>query len=324
MDVDFVFDAQGSSLAEFTELAEGAMASEMLCAVERVGAGFHLRLSELPSFDFYVDPLVEPSVAELDQDISTESIRFWLRAGDRWQVSMNDAWTLPAWDSWLDPDDERSIVLLHADDHDDLMPPRIHARPGGWSDAITGESVSFGNGTLASAVRSSAVGMGSFLTVMVHHPRVTELRHLRARPHRFQDRGWLQRTFVPDSLEPIERRLAVAQVSEEGSVRFRRVVEVDDWVRDIEPTSVVLVHIDLDYLSNRYDCDSDWQTRTDLFDPPAAQVRERLQRMLGGLDHIADRVAGVAIGISPGFFPAEYWRETLDVVQAWAVGRSLP
>jgi hypothetical protein len=318
MSIELVVDDNGRSLPYFLERVAAAMAPEVLVSVEHIDGQFRLEINELPSFDYYVDPLVELTAAELDQDLSTDTIRFWLKGGDDWQISMNDAWTLCAWDNWLDLSDERPIVLLHADDHDDLMAPRLHIRPDGWFDAITGQDVAFGNGSMTAAVRSSAIGMGSFLTVMTHHPRVTELRHLRGRPHRYDDLGWLRRTDLPDPLQPDRTRLAVEPTSVSSDVRFSRVEQVDDWVRGLDHECAVLVHVDLDFLSNRYDCDSDWMARADLFDPASCEVQERLCATLEAIDSLSDRVVGAAFAISPGFFPAEHWLDAVALIETWA------
>lgn len=318
MSIELMFGDDGGAPSDFLQRVSSAMAPEVHVSVEHGEGEYRLSISELPGFDYYVDPLIERYAADLDPGLSPKSIRFWLRGGDNWQLSMNDAWTLPAWDSWLDHSDDRPIVLLHADDHDDLMAPRVHVHNGGWSDAITGERVGFGNGSLADAVRSSAIGMGSFLTVMAHHPRVTELRHVRGRPHRFDDLGWLRRTNAPDPLQPERSRLAVEPVNATSDVRFRRVERVDDWVGDLDDECVALVHVDLDYLSNRYDCDSDWEARTDLFDPSADEVQRRLSETLDAIDSIADQVVGAAFAISPGFFPSEHWLATVALIDAWA------
>src|SRR5205823_1175410 len=72
-----------------------------------------------------------------------------------------------------------AITLLHLDDHDDLMTPRILVEGVAWLDPISGLALDLWHPeTVESAVRSGAIGIGSFMAPLLHlFPRV-HVRHL--------------------------------------------------------------------------------------------------------------------------------------------------
>jgi len=72
----------------------------------------------------------------------------------------------------------------------------------------------------------------------------------------------------------------------------------------------------MDYFNDRYDGDSDWQGRTRLHDPSEPELKRRLDAVLNSLEGLDRSVSDIAIGISPGFFPAEFWAPYVERIDA--------
>ncbi|MEY2420003.1 MAG: hypothetical protein QOI95_70 [Acidimicrobiaceae bacterium] len=300
---------------ERQHLLDTSLASETVGWWHEHDGRWQIRVEEFEAWEYFVDPGVRAAAATLDTNLTAATLRHWRRRIGRCHLSMNDAWTLPAWcESLAGLQDDRPIVILHADDHDDLMPPRLRPANEGWLDLFTNQPVALDVESTTAAIRSSAIGMGSFLVPLLHDQRVVELRHLRARPHRYPDAGWLARTTTPEPLVSSSWRIAVEPSDRPTDLRFRRLVDPAEWVADLQG-AIVLVHIDLDYLANRYDADSNWAEREDLFDPTDDEVTHLLDDLWSALDQIEDQVIGTAIGISPGFFPADHWPTALTSIE---------
>jgi len=41
-------------------------------------------------------------------------------------------------------------------------------------------------------------------------------------------------------------------------------------------------------------------------------VKRMADDLVAALSTVSERIVSVAVGISPGFFPAEYWQATID------------
>jgi hypothetical protein len=167
--------------------------------------------------------------------------------------------------------------------------------------------------------------MGSFLTPFLHLAPRADVRHLCQPPKATGTADFRVRlTTTRDSLLSPERiRPSVELDPAPGAIGpgcYRMTPDVDAWLETLGP-GPILLHIDMDYFNNRYDCDSDWQDRAAVLDPPADQVRCKIDEMIGALAKagVIDRLEDVVIAFSPGFFPAELWAEA-DARQAEALG----
>jgi hypothetical protein len=82
------------------------------------------------------------------------------------------------------------------------------------------------------------------------------------------------------------------------------------------------VHIDLDFFNNRYNWNSDWHEQPDRHDPSTERILDRIGDVVEALLPLRSRIVDIAIGISPGFFPAEFWQPAYDeLIRELAGGR---
>jgi hypothetical protein len=296
------------------------------------GSAWRVELRPPPRASYYVDPRLTEGLAWWAGLAGRTPIRDVLASRKRVrgvQVSLSDAWCAVAWSTFLSRDDadlSAPITVLHVDDHQDLMSPRIaRVDEGSFIDLITGSPVLIAKpATVRSAVESGAIGMGSFVVPFMSSRRPVHVRHLRMPSGRAHLPGSYRLVLVhePDTLiDPAAVRPAVAVLAsdevtlpsgtEVGTYRLQE--SLDRWADDL-PEGPVLLHIDCDYFNNRYDADSEWRSHHRTHDPSAASVATAVDALCAALEPALPAVSDVTIALSPGFFPAEFWQPTVETL----------
>ncbi|HBF31830.1 GNAT family N-acetyltransferase [Rhizobium sp.] len=228
-----------------------------------------------------------------------------------------DSWTLASWCEWLERrggiDKLESLILLHVDDHRDLGSPRIKRDGDTWQDLITGHQTSIAEpNTIAKAIESGAIGMGSFMTPFLEAVRLAEVRHLCQAPKATATQDFVIQIdddsddlLEPGALRPIT---VLEPANGVGAGHYRITPHLEDWLEGIEG-GPILLHIDLDFFNNRYDGDSDWRDRPARHDPSLEEILRRVDELANALRRrgLLDAIEDVVFAFSPGFFPAELW-----------------
>lgn len=301
-----------------------------------------VRLQPPPRADYYIDPQLRAGLTWWSQfagPVLIRGIPYALRRRSGVQVSLSDAWTIASWSRVLAAQKDRTVpvVVLHADDHQDLMSPRLVVRDRMLVDLISGKTVDVGRpATVDAAVRSGAIGMGSFIVPILAAGRTLHIRHLRmpsGRPE-IPGRYHLALTHHPDTLlAPGEPRPSAEIIEPGTALRSQQLLAgsytltetLEGWLDDLPADAIVLMHVDCDYFSNRYDGDSDWRSHAVIHDPPERLVRHSVEEFCDALRSLEGRIHGAAIALSPGFFPAEYWQGTVEsLLQVVTVRRRPP
>jgi len=290
--------------------------------------------------DWHEDPNILKGLAWYSQGLTLADAPFAIRKEPGFQLALNDCWTLLAWSRWLSLARKRGgipdeIVILHVDDHDDLMSPRVIKKDDCWIDAITRNEVDILRpNTIASAIISGAIGVGSFIVPLLHLVPRVHIRHCCVTGYSLTRRGTynLQREVIGDDLlMPGASRQAVRlepspnnehQVKPSGH-SYSVASTTTEWLKDL-PEAPIFLHIDLDFFNNRFNGDSHWHERPNRHDPSLADIVRSVDTIFNALfsSNVAQRIVDMAVGISPGFFPAELWGPTVDRIRAFA--RALP
>lgn len=321
----------------------GAYFGDLIPTVAATTGGWIIRLDRPQSADFYVDPALEQGLAWWGPEGHAASIHGLVRRDSGFQLSLDDSWTLYDWSIWLtgklgrgEASDE--VVILHVDDHTDFMTPRAARHGAAWTDLITGRAFDLlGPETVRAAILSGAVGIGSFMAPFLHKVARCEFRHL-------------SQSAITRSPEPVKRialcdeedtllrpgvlrpAVALEPVDAENlsGVSHRYVVthRVDEWIGGL-PEGPILLHIDMDYFNNRYDRDSDWHASVaPRHDPDLPEMSQAMDELFAALDRagVTARIESVAVALSPGFFPAEFWQPLTDRLASRlrTVGRAGP
>ncbi|MBA1138721.1 hypothetical protein H0241_00425 [Mesorhizobium sp. CCANP35] len=286
------------------------------------GAGWRLSLMWPDGLDRHVDPRLQQGLAWWGGDVTLPTMATARTRKGHVLSALYDSWTLQSWSEWVHasgicPDEH--VLILHVDDHRDLASPRLFEENGRWKDPITGSFCDLEDpGSVTAAIESGAIGMGSFLTPFLHGFRQAEVRQLCQPPKVLstQDFAIELATQRDDLLEPGRSRPAVelAPVARQtGPGRYRVTPDLADWLETL-PDQPTVLHIDMDYFNNRYDGDTNWESRLNLFDPPMECILEKIDDLTAALagSGLGSRLVDIVVAYSPGFFPAEYWEEAAD------------
>jgi hypothetical protein len=297
----------------------------------RDGDRWAIRLLTPPRADYYIDPRLREGLAwwsQFARPVLIRDIPFAFRRRAGVQVSLSDAWTIASWSRLLAAHADRPtpVLVLHADDHEDLMSPRLVLRNGTLVDLISGKPVHVNRpATVDAALQSGAIGMGSFMVPMLAAGHPVHIRHLRAPAGEARALGHhrLVLAHEPDALlAPGEPRPDAHIVEPDTSLQGDEIIvgsymlteTLGEWLGDLPASALLLLHIDCDYFNNRYDGDSDWRSHARIHDPSAAQVQRTVEELCDALRALAGRLDDATIALSPGFFPAEYWQSTVETL----------
>lgn len=280
----------------------------------RVGHEWVIETMTAPSADFYADERLTEGVEWWDPALTLDRIPLATHDMGSWQLSFNDAWTLAAWSDYFRAVGEvpQRVVILHVDDHDDLMPPRLSVEDRRFVDLLTGVAVNVTQpDSVRSAIVSGAIAQGSFMAPLIHATQHVEVRHLCQTGYAKDRVGAfsMEPTTVDDDLlAPGVKRPAVKlrPEPEPAGSNYRVTSDVAEWISDL-PDGVVLLHVDFDYFNNRFNGDSDWPLQPDRHDPPLDEVLRQIRRTMNAVAECGRPVASIAAALSPGFFPAEMW-----------------
>jgi hypothetical protein len=277
-----------------------------------------LRLEWPGGVERHVDPDLPLGLSQWGS-IPREDMAMARRRSGRVLRALYDTWTLQSWSEWiartgLAPGD--ALTILHVDDHRDLGSPRLFQRGEKLIDPISGRNFDLGEpDSVQSAIESGAVGMGSFLTPVLHRHPQADIRQLGQAPKVTGTTDFaIELAMEADTLiEPgAERPSVKLRETSPGSGpgRYRVTDDLARWVENVRP-GPILLHIDMDYFNNRYDGDGDWRERPAVLDPSRDDVLAQVDRLTATLRtaNLIARIGDAVIAFSPGFFPAELWEE---------------
>lgn len=220
----------------------------------------------------------------------------------------------------------KEAVLLHLDDHRDMMMPRIGLRlDGKMVDYISGNRFDLLEPeSVVGAIESGAIGKGSILTPLIWSIPNIHVRHLSYRPYPAKKYQINKITVKDDILFPLPNRIGIDLIeapipSNTQSLAYLVTPVIDDWLDNLPDDLPIIFHFDLDYFNNRFDGDSSWQTNPNarLHDIGLDEQLQQLTRIIEGIRKrdLFKRIVDFSIGISPGFYPAEYWQSMVESIE---------
>lgn len=224
-----------------------------------------------------------------------------------------------------------SLVLIHLDDHTDMMPTLLSLDSDGMRDPSTARHFHpCDPADWLPAIQSGAISIGSWLTALFYLPQQVHVRHLTHGHNRVDDGA---QTVVPcittTSLLPHARFAAIDRKThpESGALgTYRSGADPLELLDDL-PEGRVMVHVDLDYFINDYNGNVGAQ-------PPLPtkrmrnRGRARLRVFLDAMQHHGSCVERWLVGTSPGFCSIRHWGMLLaalaEAIPTLGDGRTTP
>ena len=201
------------------------------------------------------------------------------------------------------------LVLLHLDDHTDMMPTLLERAAGKLRDCMLGTAFDVAESRdWERSIHSGCVGIGNFITPLYYSRHRTHVRHLNnkgpispAPVEVFHDS--LQHDLIP-GLQFAGLRKG-DRVTGTGAGSYAVASDPHAVLADL-PSGKTLVHIDLDYLVN----DFDGNARGGEYCPDERLVgagRCKLERFFEELTRVGRSIDSWIVGTSPGFCCALHW-----------------
>lgn len=210
----------------------------------------------------------------------------------------------------------RGLTVIHLDDHTDLMSPKICTSGGNWTDLFTGDAVDFSAPeSIRNAVESGAITLGSMLTPLIHYLDRVDIIHIKQNSQR--TKRSIEKTTRPDSIiDPTKERLCINLLEEpvntpKSAGTYLATPSLANALQEIRAEDDLFLHVDMDFFNNRYDGSTSWEGEPVRHDPDllaqTSAIKEFCQCLCSA--DLIHRIAHVSIGLSPSFYPAEYWED---------------
>lgn len=242
--------------------------------------------------------------------------------------ALEDQWTPLSWSRYFQKlgSIPQEIALLHIDDHQDMMAPRIGKRLDNkyFVDFITGDQFSLLKPkSVEAAIVSGAVGKGSILTPLIWQVDKIHIRHLTLRPSSYTTYA-LKRALQEDTIlgNPLQRISVQCENTERDTLltssNYIATADIDTWLSFIPAHIPVFLHIDMDFFNNRFDGNSSWQEAKGqrIHDLSLLEQKELLNQIFMGIKkrELHTKIVDVSICLSPSFYPAEFWGPMTDML----------
>lgn len=250
-----------------------------------------LKISEKDSADFYI-------------------------IGDRYLFCLAESYIPYGWSCLYKKYGENSgsTLLLHLDSHRDLMDTKIsHTEDGKWIDLLTNQEVLFSDpASILSSVYSGAIGIGSMVTPLLHHnpnliishynPSICENKFYVVKPELKKNDLFSKHSYVLKS--------GFTEVNRDESYNYIESNSIHDVVISSRDKDNILLHIDMDSLNNRYNGNSHWKDECCYYDNDIFSQIADIDTLIGLIreHNLAKKIRHTSIGISPSFYPVEFWK----------------
>lgn len=265
--------------------------------------------------------------------VNRNDVRDFYFSGPQSFLCLLESWIPYGWSMFLANSDyrEKKIAVIHLDDHTDMMSPKIGLYGPQWKDMLTYSTIDMCTPeTIKKSVLSGAISLGSMMTPLLHHFDQIDVFHLasgRASASMCIDRT----TIADDLLDPGRRRMAVdisrsLASARRDTSRYLRSPKIAEIVEVIHPTIDIFLHIDMDYFNNRYNGSDEWKDLPVRHDQSLNLQKEEMTRVCDSLvkDKLVERIRHVSIGISPSFYPSEFWKEAMTFLLYELTASGLP
>jgi hypothetical protein len=249
--------------------------------------------------------------------INEQNIKDFCYLTDNACLCLSENWIPYAW-SVIAPrtlERKNKIAIIHVDDHSDLMAPFVRCEAGCYYNMLNGAEIDFlKKKSMRDVVSSGAITIGSMLTPIVYTLQSTNIYHVKKSvSEKIQG---IRKTFFNDSfIKEGHDRINIS--FEENTINDDRYILTSEWssvIRHIGTEYECILHIDMDYFNNRYNGSTSWSTDGLTINPSFEEQKKCMDVLCSSVKQINGRIPikYILVGVSPSFYPAEYWENGLN------------
>ncbi len=290
-------------------------------AVQQLDQGWQVQTKWSPNSNYYIDPELDQGLSHWSSPLTTATIPLTVSQDDGFLLALNDCWSLLSWSLQLSEWQQQGkqthkINLIHLDSHTDMSSPRLGLnKDGSWQDLLTGKLFNVNDpSSVTQAMMSGAIGIGSFISPLLAGNIDIDLYHLSPAQHFRYEPDQYSLTLDFERSDPLFPSAIRSKLVVDHNISNSSYTLTDDLAaicRTIDHRYPVFLHIDLDYFNNRFDGRPDWQGQLSRHDPSIELILAQVDSVFSQLHENNIKLIDICVGVSPGFFPAEYWQTTL-------------
>lgn len=274
---------------------------------------YHL---ELKRSNFLYCENVEKGLKALG--INKEDVGSFYIEGQQSFFCLLESWIAYGWSKFMSETRYRpdNLTIIHLDDHTDLMSPQISVDNGRCIDMLTRNIVSFSDPeSVKNAVQSGAITVGSMMTPLIHYIENVDVLHLMQQVE--STSRYINKSTDPDTiLDPRQKRISInftdgpANKREKNNI-YLKTPHFSEIIQNINPETDIFLHIDMDYFNNRFNGSTDWVNYPLKHNLSIDEQKEAMGVFCRKISKagVISRIKHVSIGVSPSFYPSEYWKE---------------
>ena len=233
--------------------------------------------------------------------------------GDDCFFTLLDSWVLYSWSIFFKKtniDYDKQIVLLHLDDHKDLMPTRIKVLDKRWYDLMTEKPICFEKPeTIYNAIKSGALGIGSYITPLLH--KFSKIKILHLKNNIKNSKYNVKPTMSNDLLIDLGAKVMISSFCTSSKYcNYHASSDINNLLFNIPKDSTILLHIDMDYFNNRFNGNTNWEQNSNNWNPNINEQYQSMDYFVEQLSYfnIVHNIKHLSIALSPSFYPCEYWK----------------
>lgn len=257
-----------------------------------------------------VDPHLQQGIKLFDETMTLPDILSYRSKGELFDLCLEDSWA-----GYLIADHLRELspgndlVVIHVDDHADMMPTLLTVCAEQLIDPAAGNAFDpASRNDWETAIRSGCVSIGNFVTPLYYSKHKVHVRHL----NNSTDETYTIKNVIREgrSYDLIPGRVfAAVRSSDTDRDRSAGTYLAGPSARKVMqcmPHGRLIVHIDLDYFINDFNGNG-WQRFSPSSNHLMQAVHRKMLSFFEEVDHLAPSVDRWIIATSPGFCSGYHW-----------------
>lgn len=246
--------------------------------------------------------------------ITSEMANSYLKFGKRSSLFFSDAWFYYVYTNIIGKyyNSESNIVIIHVDDHKDMMAPFIGYKNNDFYNLLEGRKVDIQNvNDVIDMIDSGVITIGSMMTPLFFSKDNITVIHLTNELEEEAAYSIKTEVYTDTVLTgDIGRIHLEKKPMNTGNSKYISVNNPYDIIKLVNESDFVLLHYDMDYFNNRFNGSNDWEFGEGHHNPGFDEQKRKMDEICKALSALIKKVPIIhtAIGLSPSFYPNEYWR----------------